>query len=91
MEKESSTQSDLLLRLVSEDEEQETENFLKIYSTLDSLKSCEEYQEEFPLILEIADTDEYISGGEGFGLSVEQAEELISALQGTVDFLRNEV
>lgn len=83
-----STQSDILLRFhYTEEEESNYESFFKVYSNLDSLESCKEYNDETPLYLEIARDDSYINDGEGFALTIEQTKELIKKLQESVDYL----
>lgn len=91
MSKESSTQSDMLLRFHHIDEDEGLyQSYFKVYTNLNSLESCKEFEDETPLYLEIARDDSYVNDGEGFSLTIEQTKELIDVLQEAVDYLESE-
>jgi hypothetical protein len=89
MEKVFETQSDLLLKIAEIEQDDCLPSYLKVYSNLDSLQSCKTYEDETPIFIEIARLDDYINDGEGIGLTIDQAKELIKVLQESVDYLEN--
>jgi hypothetical protein len=87
MEKVFDTQIELLLSVVEIEQDDCLPSYLKVYSNLDSLESCKVYEDETPLFIEIARVDDYINDGEGFGLTIDQAKELINVLQNSIEYL----
>lgn len=87
MANETNQDSDLLLRLENESEDDFSDSSLSVMSALETMELSKHRKLTAPIYLQIAEEVPSFNNGKGFFMTLEQSKKLIETLQQAIDFL----
>lgn len=87
-----SVDDDLFLQFEYTNEETGHFDYFKLYSNSFSLVETKKQLDlnRYPIFIEICDTEEFLSEGRGFSLTLEQSEELVKILSSMNEYLKSQ-